>query len=277
MSKWEKLRDPLLQFAILAVSTFIAALLTPTLMQNAPKFLKIIWISDERTALTTIVSFLTPICYLLFWASSGALNVLTDKRRIFTGTYLGFPRDLNIVNVFKIYFMNGKLVLVGYRFSLTNAISSSGIVTGSWRSDEIEMTTVEPLKLVYNYLGWQHEPMTLSGRGFVSISFNGKRPERGQGSWVSIVDFPRPFETGYSNYVKLTNSTSAELTDSNYVKVTPDVIKKIVKKAFYLSRIYPYLHIRRFVREPLSIFNAFAAIPENERNQYPFQRPRNHS
>lgn len=277
MSKWKRLGEPLLQFVILAVSTLIAIIVVPRFLESKREFLKSIWITDEKTLETTIIPFLISICYFIFWACYEVINIFTDKRRIFRGAYLGLPQDPRVINIFKIEFKNGKFVLIGYRFSLSTHSSPLSGVTGSWSSEQLEMTTLEPLRLIYNYLGEQHKPMKLSGRGFVSIRFNGKTTERGHGSWVSLVDSIKPSEARYSNYVKLTDSVSAEFTDSNYVKVTPDIMKMIMKRAFYFDSTYPYLHIRRFVREPISIFTAFAALPESERVQGPFQRPVNQS
>jgi hypothetical protein len=262
----KRLREPLKQFIALLAATGLAFYLAPTIHQLVSPLYQLVPLYSPAQPATelefarVIVPFMVPIIYLIFgviyevFSRIPLIGVRLDERAVFVGTYLSLSTDPDYLNIFNIDFKSGKFYLVGYRFSF-----SANKATGNWNSEQLEMQTTEPPSLLYIYAGKQNEPDKLSGRGFVEITFNGRRPYRGHGSWVSALPQLKP-------------------QHANYVKLTANVRKKLFRKPVFFNRHeYPYIFIRRLIRDPETVFRAFAALTDNEKIQDPFQRAINPS
>ena len=55
--------------------------------------------------------------------------------------------------------------------------------------------------------------------------------------------------------------------------MTPRIKKKIIAKAFFMDKDFPFLHIRRFINKPRSIFMAYCGRRDVLISDDEFKRP----
>jgi hypothetical protein len=253
----KKLWEPLKQLLILAISTAAAfKLVSP--FQHLTSLIQG-WMGLQKPYpydpdFKEVVTFATPLIYLVIEVIYGVLSrvplsrAVLDKKAMFIGTYLSLPTERDHVNVFKIerHSLTSTYGLIGYRFSLSNKHE-----TGKWESEKLEIKTSEPPSLMYIYLGERHDGGGIANvRGFVKISFLGTRPERGEGYWIDVNEIEELQRRAHTNYRKVTSAVKKQLFGS----------------ALVFGNVFPYVRIRYFIHEPKSIFDAFAALTEAERD-----------
>jgi hypothetical protein len=66
---------------------------------------------------------------------------------------------------------------------------------------------------------------------------------------------------------------TADWKRSHYVKLTAQIKKKIIPKAIFFDREFPYLYVRRLINRPGSIFKHYYANRDELKDLEEFQRP----
>jgi hypothetical protein len=244
--------EPLRQFLFLGIAAWLAYYLTSTHKPDLERIATILRFPvDALQEPKVLLALLTP---LIYFVEQVAYRLLFDKKSMFIGTYLSLPADVDKLNIFKIKFegLTGKYKLNGYAHSLrkTNPI-------GGWESEKLDMKTTEPVSLSYIYDGELESGQKV--RGHVDIKFSGDSPEKSLvGYWVDVDNI---------------SEEGTKWQRSKYIKVTHEIKKKLIEKAIWVDKNFPFLHIRRCINNPDSIFKAYYKRQDELARDVEFSRP----